>query len=213
MFLALAVALVAAGLAYVLITRAGRPAPVVGSFSLEATISGIKRELQRLENTPGPTLGLVLSEVKVALIVQSNESLSSEFGLSLPVFDETKVGVGDTVAGQTGSKVTVVLVPPRGSQVLSADGARDIRFAELLVSAREALQRSMENEPRLEAKSIEVDLAFVLTAERADSASVKLKVVSVGLSLDHKSTSSNSITLTYLNPKYQKEEPAVVAPP
>ena len=53
----------------------------------------------------------------------------------------------------------------------------------------------------------------MLTAERADSASVKLKVVSVGLSLDHKSTSSNSITLTYLNPKYQKEEPAVVAPP
>ena len=40
MFLAMAVALVAAGLAYVLITSAGRPAPVVGSFSFEATISG-----------------------------------------------------------------------------------------------------------------------------------------------------------------------------
>ncbi len=212
-FLALAVALIAAGMAYMLIARARKPAPVVGSFSLEDTISGIKRELQRLENTPGPTLGLLLTEVKVVLFVQRQETSSSEFGLTLPVFDETKFGVDDTATGQVGSKVTVALVPPRGSQVLSVDNAGSIQFAELLMSAREALHRSLANEPRLEAKSIEVDLAFVLTAESSDSASVKVKVVSVGLSADSKSTSSNSITLTYLNPKYQKKDAAVVTPP
>jgi len=42
---------------------------------------------------------------------------------------------------------------------------------------------------------------------------VKVKVVSVGLSADSKSTSSNSITLTYLNPTYQKKDPAVATAP
>lgn len=213
-FLALSAAVIAFSVVYYLVNRPSKPQSVVSSFSLEETISGIKRELQKLEDTPGQTLGLILNDVKIALFVQEEFADSGDVSLTVPVFDEAKLNTSDTLGAQTGSKVTVDLAPPRGSQVLSASGDGRIEFADLLVATREALQRSMQNEPKLEAKSIEVELAFVLTAKRTDSASVKAKVVSIGISSEHKGTSSNTITLIYSNPKYQtKDQYEAVTPP
>lgn len=199
------VALIAFGIAHYFVSRWTKPAPVIASFSLEQTISDIKRELQKLENSPGDRLGLELSEVEIALFVQQESKQSSDAGLTIPVFDETKVGTGGSVTAQSGSKVTVVLVPPRGSRTLASDRGSQVEFADLLIAARAALQRSLHNEPALDAKSIDVELAFVLTTTRSTSASVQAKLIQVTAGAEETQDNSNTITLKYVNPKYQEQ--------
>lgn len=214
-----AIAVIVAALAYggtlYLVGRASGALLPFSTLSLEQVIGQIKRELHELENTPGPTLGLLLDEVTVVLHVQREDARLSDATLTVPVFDESKLTASSSTTRADGSKVTVVLVPPEGTQTLSTPPGPRIEFSDILVATRESLQKSMQSEPRLDAKSIVVELSFVLTAANSSSSAVKAKVISVDGSTAGKDTSSNTITLKYSNPRYlaKSRAPATVTPP
>jgi hypothetical protein len=213
--LAVCIGIVAFSIALYFLNRGSKLDPVVAGFSLDATIDDIKRQLQQLEDTPGTRLGLKLSEVKVSLSVQEAKGADSSVNLTVPVFDEAAIGRASETTANFGSKVTVILVPPKGGVVLSSAAKTTILFADLLASTREALHDAMESEPKLEAKEIEVELAFVLTAKRSDTVSVKAKVLSAGDSSSREDGRSNTVTLKYINPAYQTEKTGAtsVTPP
>ena len=212
--IATVIALVVFGLALHALNRIAKPLARVSSFPLEDTLSDIKRELQKLENLPGPALGLTLSEVKITLMVQEDDTRSGAATLAVPVFDKSALKATGKQATKTGSKVTVALAPPKGSQVLSADRKTTVNFADLLASTRTALQRSMTTEPRLDAKAIDVEISFVLVAGESRDASVDAKIVSIGATSDWQLTHSNTVMLKYVNPAFQsKEHEATPIPP
>jgi hypothetical protein len=212
--LPLVVAVLGFIIAYYLLNRDAGKSLIVTTYSLEDAISEIKRELAKLENTPGARLGLELGEVEIKLAVQDAATRSSEAGLALPVLDEGRLGASAKTIEHTGSTVTVVLVPPQGSPLFSALEVSQLAFAGLLISTRSALHNAMANEPKLEAKSIKIVIDFVLTATRSNTANVKAKVLSVGLANEQTAVKGHSLTLTYKNPKYEtKSETRPVTPP
>jgi len=202
------------GFALQFLKRFAEPAASVASFSLEDTLSDIKTELQKLENAPGQSLGVELSEIAVTLLVQSIDTKSTSAALAVPVFSESALNASKERVATGASTITVVLVPPKGLQTLSAAARTTINFSDLLIATREALQRSLENEPKLDAKSVELKLHYSLVATKTDAASVKAQVLNIGSTSDFQATNSNTITLTYTNPAYaKKEDTAVPVPP
>ncbi|MGC4074328.1 MAG: hypothetical protein QM760_17810 [Nibricoccus sp.] len=211
--IAVIVALVGFKVALWIISRASKPPSPIASFSLDQTISDIKAELAKLEAEPGAPLGLRLTEIEIALQLSQTEEKTSSAGLSVPVFNETEITGNASWSWEEGSKVTIVLAPPADSIVLSAGSKPALKFADLLISVRESLRKAMQNEPRLAAKSIELELAFVLVAETSAEANVKVQLVSLGVGRTQKSTTGNTITLTYENPAFADKASAKPTPP
>ncbi len=203
---ALIVALIAFAGAYFIYGKAIKPSSVeITAFSLEKTIVDIKRELARFANSPGEPLGLELQEIKIVLLVQRDSSSSSNGALNVPVFKKAKLAGTIGFSEKTASKVTIVMVPPDGSHLLSASDDTTIRFVDLLLSMRTALQAAMAEKPALVTKQIEVTLNFVLTRTNELDTSIEAHIINIGSSLKQQNTGSNSITLKYLNPEYAKD--------
>lgn len=207
------IALVAFKGALWIVNRVAKSPAPVSAFSLDRTISDIKAELTKLEATPGAPLGLKLSEVKIALQVSQTDAKTSSAGLSVPVFSAADIKGGAGWSWEQGSKVTIVLVPPADRSVLSTDTGSALKFADLLGAVRESLRKAMQNEPRLDAKSIEVELAFVLVTDTSAGAEVKVQLLSLEVGSTQKSTAGNTVTLTYQNPAYAEKTSAKPTPP
>ncbi len=175
------------------------PSGAVESFSLAATITDIKRELVVLRNTPGDTLGLALTEVEVTLLVEDAAAGAASTALTVPVFSKSALSAETSAGSSEASTVTVKLTPPRGTEVLSADAATTIRFSDLLLATRQALQDSLRNEPQLAAKSIEVVLKFVLTASDKVKGQVDTQILTAGMESSAQATRSNTVKLTFVN--------------
>lgn len=211
---AAAFGLLALAAALWLVNRKVAPALPVGDLSLDQTIRDIKQELVRLEADPGPRLGLALSEVKIELQVREAEKQTGSAGLAVPVFKAAEVTAGASLSQDQGSKVTIVLAPPPDRMALSADRQTPaLRFADLLIAARASLAAAMDSEPRLDPKSIEVKVDFVLVSEANAGAKVKVKVLSIATGTTRSLTSGNTVTLTYLNPAFAKPKGGGATPP
>jgi hypothetical protein len=202
------VGLIAAGATAEVFDRLTKHSPIVGTMSLEELIGGIKSELGRFANVPGPPLGLDLTEVEITLSIDRELGTTIEGKFGVPVFDELSLSRSMASIDQRTSKVTVVLVPPNGSQTMST-GQPKIEFANLLGEVRRQLQAAMASEPRLDTKSIEVDLGFVLTAKRTDKIGVKVQVIGIGAERATSEKSGNTILLKYKNPRYSADSGAV----
>lgn len=200
MFMAIA-AIVAAGVAGALYDRFNTHPLVLRGMNVEELVVGVKTELRRLQNIPGPSLGLELSEVALTLSVAREDGTSGDGKIVVPVFDELQVSSKTATSDQRSSKVSIVLVPPKGSETLSTDKPT-IQFADLLIEVRRQLQATMASEPRLDAKSIQVDLGFELTAKRTDTAAVKVRVLSLGAERSTSEKNGNTIVLKYANPRF-----------
>lgn len=203
----LGVLIIALGFFTVLLRR-GREvsAEAASSFPLEETIAAIKQELLVVENTPGDRLGLSLKEVKIVLSVQQDQEISGSAKLSVPVFSKSVLESGAKVVETSSSKVSVVLVPPKPERTLRDRPRPPIRFAELFIATREALARAMETEPPLDAKSVDIDLSFVLVQETSAGATVEAMVLTLGAKAGVKDTGANLITLKYANPALGPQE-------
>lgn len=196
--------LIYAGLPAV-ISQIRPPAAPIAGFSLDQTIADIKRELVRVENDTGPRLGLDLESVKIELQLKQADERSAGLGLAVPVFTEAALKAGTIASSEESSKLTVVLVPPTGRVTLSTDAAPRINFADLLIAARTSLVAAMDSEPALDAKSIELQIGFVLVQTTSGSASVKAAVISAEAGTKLSATAGNTVTLSYANPAYAKE--------
>jgi hypothetical protein len=195
------VGLVAAGTTAAVYDKLTTHSAIVRTMSIEELIGEIKSELRRFANVPGPPLGLDLAEVEITLAVDREIGTTAEGTFGVPVFDELSMSRSTSNVEQQTSKVVVVLMPPKGSQIMSA-GQPKIEFANLLGEVRRQIQSSMTSEPRLDAKSIEVSLGFVLTAKRTDKIAVKVKVLGIGAEEDSSEKSGNTIVLKYENPRF-----------
>ncbi len=211
------VAVLAFAVAYAMYGKLIRSkAPSTDGLSLETTVGEIKQALVRLENTPGVRLGLELTEVKIELLVTGSATQTGSAGLSIPVFSDSEIAGTVKVDEKRGSKVTVVLVPPDGSQILSADWDAQIDFASVLRGIRRELVATMTREPKLDAKSIKVDMSFVLIRTEESNASVKAHFLGVTSTVGNETSASNSISLLYKNPSYSesvKDVPSGPVPP
>ena len=210
---AIIVALVAFKGALWIVNRASKPPAPIASFSLDQTITDIKTELARLEAQPGAPLGLRLTEIEIALQLSQAGEKTAGAGLSVPVFSEAALTANTTSSWEEGSKVTIVLAPPADSSVLSTGAKPSLRFADLLGSVRESLRKAMQDEPRLDAKSISLELSFVLVAGTAIGADVKVQLLSLGIGRTQTTTAGNTLTLTYRNPAYAEDAVAKPTPP
>ncbi len=210
---AVIIAIVAFTGALWILNRTVKPPAPVSTFSLDQTISDIKTELKNLETGSGAPLGLKLSEVKIALQVSQEEGKNTDASLSVPVFSSAEIKASAGNSWEQGSKVTLVLVPPAESPLLSVPPRSVLKFADLLRGVRESVRTAMQNEPRLDAKSIEVELAFVLVTEDSAGAEVKVELLSLGVGRTQKSTAGNTVTLTYENPAYVAKDAGKPTPP
>lgn len=197
--------LVAAGAAAALYDRFTAHPAVLRGMSIEELVAGVKTELRRLQNVPGPPLGLELSEVALTMSIDRERGTSGEGKLVVPVFDELMLSKKTATTDHRSSKVSIVLVPPKGSEILSSDKPT-IEFADLLLEVRRQLQATMASEPRLDAKSIQVDLGFELTAKRTDKAAVKVSVLGLDAERTASDKSGNTIVLKYANPKFATDK-------
>jgi hypothetical protein len=189
------------------VNRRASPLLPVGALSLDQTIRDIKAELMRLEADPGPRLGLTLSAVKIELQLRETERQTGTAGLAVPVFKAAEVTAGRGLSQDQGSKVTIVLAPPPDRMTLSADGpAPALRFADLLIAARTSLAAAMDSEPRLDARSIEVKVDFVLVSDASAGAEVTVKVVSIGTETTRSLSTGNAVTLSYASPAHAGTE-------
>jgi hypothetical protein len=213
-FLAASVAFAAVFAVVALWLKPRAPAPPM-PYALNEAISDIKRELQLFENAPGEPLGLRLSEAEVSLKLTRNDSRTVEAGLAVPVFSTVEAARSVARSVEHASTVKVVLAPPQQSVVLSTPDERRIAFASLLLAVREALREGMANEPRLDVKTIELTIAFVLVSTTEDSAGVTAEVLSISGEGKTAETEANTIKLTYVNPAYvaQQDGASAVVPP
>ena len=177
-------------------------ASAISTLSLRKTVGDIKSELRRFRNTPGPQLNLILSEVKIELLIREESSETGTLELIVPVFHDTAGEAGQGRSTAAGSRVTVVFVPPNETETLSVDDQTTIRFSNLLHAVRSALHDAMDAEPRLDAKSIEVEISFVLLSSSSVGAVVEAKVVAVDVGSSWTRTNSNTITLSYVSPDH-----------
>ena len=174
-------------------------------LSLEKTLTEIKRELKIYSQTAGSSLGLDLRDISLELVVQQEVKNNVDLELKVPIFPNGNVNSRVARFTKTGSRLTILLAPPAGSQILSAPQPSVIQFAKLLESIRETLQVSLNNEPVLEAKSIKLELQFVFVTEGSTTTGIRAKVVIVGAGTGWTNSNSNTITLSYVNPKYGEE--------
>lgn len=190
--------------------RAAPPLPV-GALSLDQAIRDIKAELMRLEADPGPRPGLTLCAVKIELHLRETERQTGTAGLAVPVFKAAEVTAGRGLSQDQGSTVTIVLAPPPDRMTLSAEGpAPALRFADLLIAARTSLAAAMDSEPRLDARSIEVKVDFVLVSDACAGAEVTVKVLGIGTETTRGLSIGHAVTLSYANPAHAG--PAAPAP-
>ena len=176
----------------------------VRTLSLRETVGDIKKELQALEDTPGPSLDLVLSEVRIELLVREESSDTGTLELAVPVFASNVVDVDLERSTASSSRISVVLAPPDGTQTLSTNTQTTIKFSRLLSAIRRALHDAVDVEPRLDAKSIEVEIGFILLDGGSVGASVEAKVVTADVGSSWTRSNSNTVTLSYVNERYQQ---------
>ncbi len=174
-------------------------------LSLKKTLTEIKRELKIFSQTAGSSLGLDLRDIALELVVQQEVMNNVDLELKVPIFRSGNVNSRAARFTKTGSRLTILLAPPVGSQTLGAAQRSVIQFAKLLVSIRETLQDSLNSKPVLEAKSIKLELHFVFVTEGSTTTGIRAKVVTVGAETGWTNSNSNTITLSYVNPKYSEE--------
>ena len=185
------------------------------SFPLEDTIIEVKQELVKLANTPGTPLGLRLDEVEIILMVDTVITDSNVNKLKVPVFKESAIKANSFISHKSASKISLVLVPPDGSQTLSTtEKKQQFNFSELLIHTRKSLELAIQEEPPLEAKSIEVEINFIFSRNQDVGATIDVQVLSVGAERSGQDSTSNSIKFTYVNPRYQSSKDALpIIPP
>ena len=182
-------------------------------IALRRALIDIKRELKVFGDTPGRELGLELTGVEIELLIGESSRNSSSVELVVPVFSDNGLGTQVEQFSESGSKITILLAPPQGSQTLSAPEQSVIQFSQLLSAIRETLRDVLKSEPVLIARAVEVELNFVLVTEASASAGVQAKVVTVSAGRAWARTNSNRITLSYVNPAFDEERQQKVEPP
>lgn len=199
--------------------RFGRRQPVqaVMTYSLSQAIADIKAELRKLEDGEGSWPDLTLGEIKIELLVQEDTSQSANASVGVPVFPVASVTSSAGWDTTKSSKVGVTLVPPKPTKGFAPEDAvfeAKIEFASLLKAIRRQLVDAMGTPPRLDTKSVELVLNFLLVVENKQTGKIEVKLAneksgpSAGVDLSSKNTSSNTVTLKYVNPDYVAEKDA-----
>ena len=176
---------------------AGAPAtPPAPPFPVAKVITEIKRELQVVQSTPSPNVGLTLSKVTLDFTLTRTVDANGKVTIGIPAI-EAEVGATGQVKSEDTSSMTIELVPPKAEAAMSAVQAENLGIAEAVIDARKQLAAGLAEEPKLMPNKVDLTFKYVLTAEGGPTGKIKFLIVSVEAGATVSSAHTQSITLSF----------------
>lgn len=166
------------------------------TFPVASVIAEVKKELLAAQNTGGPSLGLPLQSVQLTIALSSTTDVNGKIAIGVPMINAEVGATGDRKAENT-STLTVELAPPAGSITMSGADIGDLGLTQAIISTRNQLAKSLNDEPKLIPRKVSIQIKFSVTRSGGGTGQIKFLVLTVGGGVTKSVAETNTITLTY----------------